>query len=166
MLCEKCGTRTVTTHVKTIVNGKLEEFSLCSQCAKDMGYGSLMNYFNLESVLGTLALNTKFQEDRIICPKCGATIDDIINTGKVGCENCYKVFASKLNPTIQRIHGTTTHRGKTPEKSALAVVKKNQEIAISKINPIEVKKLQLKNAIKEERFEDAIKLRDEIKEMS
>ena len=34
MMCQNCGQRTATTHIKTIINGQLTESHLCSQCAK------------------------------------------------------------------------------------------------------------------------------------
>ena len=38
MLCKNCGKNPATTHIKTIVNGKLTEYDLCSECAREMGY--------------------------------------------------------------------------------------------------------------------------------
>ena len=40
MLCQNCGKNPATTHIKTIVNGKLTEYDLCSECAREMGYNN------------------------------------------------------------------------------------------------------------------------------
>ena len=55
MLCQACGKNTATTHVKTIVNGELAEYSLCAECAQKMGYGNLLSNFgfNFGSLLGS-----------------------------------------------------------------------------------------------------------------
>ena len=43
MLCQACGKRPATTHVKTIINGELSEYSLCAECAQKMGYDNFMS---------------------------------------------------------------------------------------------------------------------------
>ena len=40
MLCQSCEKKQATTHIKTIVNGELKEYRLCSDCAKKYGYTS------------------------------------------------------------------------------------------------------------------------------
>lgn len=163
MLCQKCGKNQATTHIKAVANGKLVEYMLCSDCAREMGYGNLLSHFSFGNILESFFDDIHADSER--CPACGATFEDITHSGKVGCSKCYEVFYQKLYPTIQRIHGTTVHKGKTPGKSALVVPAQKKEIAVSAVSPIEQKKLQLKNAIAEQRFEDAAKLRDEIREL-
>ena len=163
MLCQKCNKNEANTHIKTVINGKLTEYALCSTCAKEMGYSNFLTNLDFHSLLGGLFENLTLSDTTEKCPKCGATFDDIISTGKIGCAECYQYFDTKLKPTIQRIHGTTEHKGKSPGKSALSIPEKRTEIAISSSSVVEQKKLQLRNAIEEQRFEDAAKLRDEIK---
>ncbi len=165
MLCQKCNKNQANTHIKTIINGKLSEYALCNDCAKEMGYSNFLSGFDFHDLLGGLFDNFSLRDSTEKCPKCGSTFDDIISTGKIGCAKCYSVFHDKLKPTIQRIHGTTEHKGKTPEKSALSISEKRTEITISRSGEIEQKKLLLKNAIDEQRFEDAAKIRDEIKSL-
>ena len=45
MICQACGKRNATTHVKTVVNGDLCEYSLCGECARKLGYGNLFAEF-------------------------------------------------------------------------------------------------------------------------
>ena len=52
MLCQACGKKTATTHVKTIVNGKLTEYHLCPDCAKQKGYNNLFSGWSMD--LGNL----------------------------------------------------------------------------------------------------------------
>ena len=55
MLCQSCGKRQATTHVKTIINGELKEYELCSECANKMGYGSFFGNmgFDLDKLFGS-----------------------------------------------------------------------------------------------------------------
>lgn len=163
MLCQKCGKNQANTRVKTIVNGKLTEYSLCGECAAEMGYGSFISHLNFGNILGSFFDDFKGVGDVERCPECGASFDEIMHSGNVGCGKCYQIFYNRLLPTIQRIHGTTAHKGKAPGKSALAIPEQKKQITVSPIEPLEAKKLQLKSAIEEQRFEDAAKLRDEIK---
>ena len=42
MKCQKCGKNNADTHVKRVINGEFEEYHLCSECAKDMGYTTVL----------------------------------------------------------------------------------------------------------------------------
>ena len=54
MLCQNCGKNPATTHIKTIVNGKLTEYDLCSECAREMGYNNFFKEmdFGFGNLLG------------------------------------------------------------------------------------------------------------------
>lgn len=163
MICQKCKNKTATTYVKKTVNGKLTELALCSECAEEMGYSTSL--FTFDNLLGSLLGNTVKDPFTKRCPKCGSSFEDISRSGKVGCKACYEVFEDKIIPLVQRIHGTTVHKGKTPGRSALTVQLPKTAIKVTETPLIDQKRLQLKNAIAEQRFEDAALLRDEIKEM-
>ena len=57
MLCQSCGKKTATTHIKTIVNGKLTEYHLCPDCAKQKGYGNIFSSWGMDfgNLLGDLS---------------------------------------------------------------------------------------------------------------
>ncbi|MEE1318683.1 MAG: UvrB/UvrC motif-containing protein [Ruminococcus sp.] len=166
MKCQKCGSNNATTHVKTIINGELREYDLCSECARKMGYtnvfGDMENEFSnfLGSFFGNV-LPARTQATR--CEFCGSTYSDIAKSGHVGCAKCYEIFADELYPSIRRIHGNTTHCGKN---SSVAEKSKQTKTKVeTKEEKIRKLKVQLENAIKEQNFELAAELRDKIKEM-
>ncbi len=168
MICQACGKRTATTHIKTVVNGKLTEYHLCSECAAEKGYGSLFSGWGADfgSMLGGLMGGGRRREEQVLrCGKCGSTFDEISRTGKIGCAECYKTFRSRLLPVIQRIHGSARHTGKTPGSSALRIADSQTGIMPVQESPLEEKKRLLKKAIEAQEFEQAAILRDEIKEM-
>lgn len=168
MICQVCGKKTATTHIKTVVNGKLTEYHLCADCAREKGYGSIFSSWNLDfgSLLGGLIGTSRPEEKVTRCEKCGASFAEIAKSGKVGCAHCYQTFRRQLIPVIQRIHGTTRHKGKTPVSSALRLTENNSQLAEVKESPLEEKKRQLQKAIEAQEFERAAVLRDEIKEMT
>ena len=102
------------------------------------------------------------------------TYEDFTNTGKFGCENCYQVFSTKIDPILKNIHSGNRHVGrkaKLSDRSKKISIKKDmfkkEENKPDKkdegSNQLEKLKQDLKIAIKEERYEDAAKIRDQIK---
>lgn len=168
MKCQKCGKKEADTHIKRVVNGKYEEYDLCSDCAHELGYTNMFsdiakdfaNDFNtlLGSFFGN-ALPARTQATR--CEVCNTGYADIARTGMMGCANCYKVFADQLMPTIRRVHGNTVHCGKK-SKTATQNAEKTNDTKTDKISKL---KKQLEEAVKEQEFEKAAKLRDEIKNL-
>lgn len=158
MLCEKCGKNKATTHIKSVVNGVTREYNLCSHCAAESGYGSFGQggfASMLASMLGESHIGSIGKEKT--CPVCGSSFSDIAHSGKMGCAECYKTFGNELMPYLKRVHGSTKHVGKVPNNAPLAVVPKE--------STVDALKLQLSRAVAEERYEDAAKLRDKIREM-
>ncbi len=161
MLCQNCGKYEATTHVKRIVNGESAEAHLCSDCAKALGYNDVFGGFG--NTFGDL-LGSFFGEPQVSaissrtirCEKCGNTFNDIVNSGKIGCADCYTTFYDKLLPSLQRIHGKTRHEGKNP-----TIIKAE----VTNVNPIEDLEEQLRIAIDEQNFEKAAQLRDKINEL-
>ena len=169
MKCQKCGKNEANTHVKRVINGEFEEYHLCSECAKDMGYSNMFSDFStsftddFNSLFGSFfenALPARTQATR--CETCGTSYNDIARTGMMGCANCYDVFADRILPTIRRIHGNTTHMGKnSPSYKKIEFEEKPDEVKDDELNKL---KDELETAIKNQEFEKAAVLRDKIKE--
>ena len=84
----------------------------------------------------------------------------------VGCADCYDTFFDMLLPSIRRIHGNTTHCGK---KSVAGIeyteTPDNAEEKPQPKDKLSDLKARLDEAVKIQNFEEAAKLRDEIKAM-
>jgi len=174
MICQHCGQRTATTHIKTVINGQLTETYLCSQCAKKQGYGHMLGEWNgFGSLLGGLLGQAASTEEKR-CPGCGSSFRQISKSGQIGCAECYHTFRAQLIPVIERIHGSARHKGKAPGGSALRVPDQNRQLAnvegqktqeAQPTSAIDEKKKLLQKAIETQNFEQAAVLRDQIKEM-
>lgn len=163
MKCQKCGKENANTHVKTIINGDYKEYILCADCAKEMGYNNVFTNMEQEfsSLLGSFFGNTlpaRSQATR--CPSCGSTYYDIADSGKVGCAQCYSTFYDLLLPSIRRIHGNTAHCGK---KSVAGI--EYTQTPDKEPDRITLLKDRLDKAVKEQNFEEAAEIRDEIKKL-
>ena len=175
MLCERCKKNEATVFYRESVNGKERSLSLCAECAGEAKKkGEIEDVFKKDNFFGNGFFDDAFSDaDKLFgslfgvrelpgrtkekvkkCPLCGSTFSDLVNSGKAGCPECYRTFSEELSPTISRIHGTTSHVGGAP-----AAYKKDRE----KKEKIRTLEAELKAAVKEEEFEKAAKLRDELR---
>lgn len=175
MLCQNCGKHEANIRYTQIVNGVKKEIALCSNCAKEIGINGMdMPEFpiNFNSFLGDFfndyvenALLPNYQGTTIKCRKCGTTYEDFINTGMFGCSECYDTFSNPIDSLLKNLHGSSKHSGrgmnsKNEEIKVEEAIKKQPE---PKDEKVDLKK-ELEKAIKEERYEDAAKIRDQLKE--
>lgn len=159
MKCEKCGKYEATTHIRSVINGVVREYNLCSECAAGEGYGNVGHNSlagMLASMFGDFA-PTGIMSSTLKCSVCGATFSDIAKSGKVGCAECYNTFRSDLLPYLKRVHGSTKHSGKVPLSNHMTVVK-NEETP-------ESLRMELNRLVSEEKYEQAAVIRDKIKKL-
>jgi len=89
----------------------------------------------------------------IVCPKCGWTLTQLMEKARLGCPECYETFKEFIAPTLGKYHAGSQHVGKKPKKLSEIMPLENQIASLEE---------KLKNAISEERYEDATVLRDQI----
>ena len=186
MLCDNCGKKSANVRYSENINGRKRELNLCEECSKKLGIGQMdfnmpidfSSFFGgvLEDFATPEFIPMLKELKTLRCDRCGYTFEDIANTGRLGCEDCYEVFEDRLNPIIKRIQGADHHVGRIGKiidnKIDSKMESKNEqkdkrEEKITKSEVSEIEKLQkdLKLAIQEERYEDAAKIRDDIKKL-
>lgn len=176
MMCDNCGKKEATVRYSENINGRKKELNLCNECSQKLG----INEMSFNMPIGISDFFGGFFEDMVSnefspllnevkllkCNNCGFTFEDIINTGKFGCGNCYETFESRIAPLMREIQGSNKHEGRLQRnnntKNINAITNKKEDKNQKIIDEIETLKEDLKNAIKEERYEDAAKIRDEI----
>ena len=171
MLCEKCKKRTATVFYNENINGKVRSYSLCGDCAAKLREKGdlqditsiLENYTEPFSLLhdnifgGFFGIPTgKSLSSAKKCPSCGCTYAEFEKTGKVGCSVCYDIFSQELSRMIQSVHGTTSHVGGVPAKHR---ARRAREDKLEELNK------GLQAAIEAENYENAAKIRDEIRQL-
>lgn len=158
MLCQKCKQREATRHIRSVVDGVVNDSYLCEKCAESLKVADI--YGNeIFKILSSLIKSTKEEADTPRCDCCGISFNEISRTGRVGCARCYKFFEKQLRPAIAKIHGTTTHAGKVPKRPE----NNTEDTADTEKSRIEELKMRLKTAVENEEYEKAALLRDEIK---
>ncbi|HHU32780.1 MAG: UvrB/UvrC motif-containing protein [Zhaonellaceae bacterium] len=166
MLCEECGVRPASVHITKIVNNKKSQLNLCEKCASQYQHhlGSYFEpNFSLNKFLANLLnYDTGFYKDApsfqnlTKCPQCGQSYSQFAQSGKLGCEKCYEIFGEHLGPLLKRVHGSQTHKGKYPRRTG-GLIKLRREL--------EKLKIHLNELVVREEFEEAAKVRDEIREL-
>ena len=165
MLCDICQKNEATIHIQEIVGGQKKSMHLCSSCAaaKQQSAGLELGPFNLAGLLYKLSGNDPAGEklsgnngnaEQLVCDVCSWDEQHLKATGKLGCENCYKVFAPILNEAIKNMHRGSSHVGKQPAG-------KGQELALLHRQLADLQK-QLQHSVEMEDYENAAVLRDKI----
>ena len=177
MYCENCGKNYANVRYTQIINGNKKEMFLCDECSKILGLGSFNMQMDFSTFLGDFLED--FEEENIIpqlinkkeleCERCKYTFEQFINTGRFGCPECYSTFEEKISPLLKRIQGADRHVGRLgnieenynrKEETEGETIKET-----AKLGQINELKKELRLAIKEEKYEEAAKIRDKIKEL-
>ncbi len=171
MLCEKCKKRTATVFYNENMNGQARSYSLCGECAAKLREAgdlrdvtsmidsfadpfSILHNDLFGGLFGLPLIKSPHAEKK--CPTCGAGYQEITDSGKVGCPDCYTTFRQELSGLIQSVHGTTTHTGAVPSRHR---AKKARDEELRRL------KNELQDAVAKEDYERAAALRDEVRRM-
>lgn len=152
-ICQKPEVNVVITTIDK--DGQFLELALCKECATKKGVGEIKKVkLTAHEILAELQEKISDEDHNLICINCGLSYADFRSHGRLGCEQCYVSFALKLEPIIKRIHGTTSHTGKTITNTKKKITDR-----------YEIKKLRtvLQSAITKEDYEKAAKIRDRIR---
>ncbi len=161
--CQRCN-KPATVHLTEITQGTRIEVHLCDQCAAESGYiqqahlplGEMLNEFLQSAALVS-------DKTTLRCPDCGMTWQEFKDTGLLGCAKYYDSFANHLSGVIENAQrGATHHTGKAP---TLTPETSNDAASAIKLRQAEIKRLrrELAKAVAHESYEDAARLRDQIK---
>ena len=167
MRCELCEENQASVYVTDLIpaadtaHGELGEVTLrhmCSSCAADLNLPHGQVPGDNKAMLFKLLQKTAEASKKPVGPacKCGMTLHELRAQGRLGCQDCYEVFRPHLVPLFMRMHQATEHTGRAPGTDA-------KEIELS----VRIEKLRerMNVAIREEDYEDAAKLRDELTDL-
>ncbi|MCX5702652.1 MAG: UvrB/UvrC motif-containing protein [Candidatus Omnitrophica bacterium] len=159
MLCDVCGKNTATVHLTEIIDEQMNELHLCEECARQKST-QMESQFGLSDLLAGLAdfekPAKKLETVSLKCENCGLTYNEFKKIGRLGCGECYSAFKKYLVPLLKKIHGSGQHLGTSPVRGT-KILRKKIDLTTLRNN--------LKKAIETEAFEEAAKIRDQIKEL-
>lgn len=143
--CQNCKVNKSEIRCVLVIDGKPTEKYLCKECARKAGIEEQQK------------MNRKRTRDFVVsgkkkdpvCKECKTSFSQFLKTGLLGCPKCYDSFGTSLRDILKGIHSVSYHRGRGPGDE------KTMDIAQLK--------WKLSEAVQEEDFELAARLRDEIK---
>jgi len=177
MECTFCPGREATCHLTKIINGKVIEVHVCENCIPQIKDQNLVD-FDIWEAVSKLAKEKGIPDpsqaaelpepqsisaksfmmspprtvsDIMACKVCGFTNEDLRKTGRLGCSECYAVFAETLTEVFSDCQKGSQHLGKVP----------------SSMRGLRRQRLEdlLDAAVTSERFEEAAVIRDQLKAM-
>jgi protein arginine kinase activator len=151
--CDYCDNQ-ATVHLTTIINNEVNKIDLCEDCAQQKGVSSNQG-ISLSDVF-TGATSDSGAASGLACKVCGFTHSDFRANGRFGCPACYKSFRPILQETLENMHPGTHHVGKVPNQLLERMDSRDRETELEEV---------LQQAIAEENYEEAAKIRDQLNEL-
>ena len=156
MLCDICKKNEATVHLTQIVDKKVLKVDLCEGCSKVKGLQESAGFSLADLQLGLGAGDEIATEAGTTCPVCGFSQADFKKTGRLGCSACWETFEQGLAGLLKAMHKSDRHVGKVPSKAAHTLVITEQIKELSE---------NLERAVREEKYEDAAHIRDQIRQL-
>ncbi len=167
MFCELCNKNPATVHVTEIPPQaagaksavQLVQKHVCEACAHSLELPNVHVVLNKGKFDIWKLLQQSAQKARagsLSCPQCGMSLAEFRSKGRLGCPKDYEVFRAHLEPLLLHVHNAKEHRGRLPGLDDAERVRRRQ---LSDL------RARLEAAIREEAYESAARLRDEIQEL-
>jgi len=175
MLCQNCQKNPAQVHVTDVLlpvpaatteahaesDGApgFREQHLCEACAETLNLPSMpstkKSTQEIWKLLQVAAQQTRSKKPGPACPQCGMTLDEFRKKGRLGCAKDYEVFQTHIVEILERVHSARRHVGRLPGGAHSSPVDERGRL-------VDLRR-ELETAIREEAYERAAHLRDEIK---
>ena len=166
MICPYCKKHEATIHYTEVINSQVKKIHICEECAKKKGINaelpfSFSDVFSalskgLEQISVSQAASPENTPEQVECPECSMQLQELLKQGRMGCAHCYDTFEDILKDILQNVQKSPSHIGKTPKKFIRSPDVKRR---------LAQREKALKQAVNEERYEDCVVLRDEIRKL-
>lgn len=194
MICQNCLKNAATVHVTEIATAtpapvealpkdalpdagaaaatdathQVSEQHLCEVCAQtlDLPHAPALQKAQLDiwKLLQITAKQTR-RKGGPTCGGCGLVLEEFRRKGRLGCPQCYDAFAAHLAEVFERVHGARQHVGRLPGTDAASAPAPADAVALEREKRLVDLRQKLETAIREEAYENAARLRDELKQL-
>lgn len=107
MLCEICHEQEVSFIITMSSDSSVREIRVCEECATRN---------DEHEIPGIPGIRRRTETLKRECPRCHFKYSE---SALLGCPTCYTEFREELTPVLNRIHGSTNHKGKTKVKQQI-----------------------------------------------
>ena len=147
MKCENCGKNEVTFVYRSNINGRITEKHLCAQCAEEQGYARRLTERRDRLMRGFF--DDSFFGDGFFAPVLGS---------RFFREDLFDDFFRDM-PALT----AAPERAEKPAEKQEALVEEKEQSRFARMRRLNALRLEMKKAVHREDFEQAAKLRDEIR---
>jgi len=150
MKCEHCGKNEVNFVYRSNMNGKIMEKHLCGQCAQELGYSREMSAYSrrmMDQFFGGSLLEDFFAPEHSLLGRMHRMLEDPFDD-----------FFAQM-PALQEGAKQPAAEEAVPREE---LVEKEEQSRFSYLRKMNALKQEMKRAVREENFERAAQLRDEI----
>ncbi|MBE6964034.1 MAG: hypothetical protein E7443_05510 [Ruminococcaceae bacterium] len=154
MKCEHCGKNEIAFVYRSNINGHVEERHLCGECAEKLGYSGHLEAQSRRMMRNLFAgslFDDRFMED-FFAPVTGAAA-----RRRWLLEDPFEDFFREM-PVLQ-----TAEKAAEQAPAQEELLEQAERDRFSRIRRLNALRLEQKKAVREENFERAAELRDEIK---
>ncbi|MDX2131210.1 MAG: UvrB/UvrC motif-containing protein [Planctomycetota bacterium] len=168
MKCDHCDNE-ATVHEVTVRNGVKVERHLCEAHAAEQGI-PVKGVPQIGEIIKqhVTAMSQAATTRGSACPSCRTTFGEFKQHGMLGCAACYAAFEAQLGPLIERAHeGAARHVGKKPRRASDGSedADRAQAELAERARRLARIRAELEDAVKEEQYERAARLRDELRRL-
>lgn len=166
MLCEQCFLRNALVHITNIRSGTMTTRHLCEECAAEepfslMNLGKIMRglVFVIEGPPETKQKTRPRLQKDLQCAQCNYRAADFQKTQRLGCPACYEVFKEFLD--LKDIK--PKEMPPLPLPPELSAPGPAEDTSKNPAGHWEELQSRLYRALKAENYEEAARLRDELR---
>lgn len=140
MICQICKQKQANAHyVQVVGSGEVVDLYICEDCAKKLIKSKKRSLKKENSINSSKSSSNVIGDIKLLfCTSCGKTLEHFITSNYKGCPDCLKCFKLHLG-TINKLFTESVN------KTSISELKE-----------------AMKQAIIEERYEDAASIRDQI----
>ncbi len=156
MICQRCKKSASTIRFTEVVDGQVIERNLCSECLSQIRREASGFSVNVPKPMRRVQSREPEPRDAAAqrhCEHCGTSLHHITETSSVGCASCYAAFGREIEAILEALHRGVAHRGKSLQSSGER---------LQRVEALQAKRALLRSVLKEENYEEAARLRDEI----
>ena len=168
-LCQSCGIRPAAVEFVQVTGSQKREVSLCRECAASHGLEIQLDAFQrlAQLLMHQMRPFSQSSEEwqalqKAVCGRCGLHFDEFVQTGLLGCPQCYTDFHDYLVPVLRRLHGVTRQTVENAHESDVSASPDSHESETHR-SRLEA---ELQIALLDENFEMAARIRDKLRNLS
>jgi protein arginine kinase activator len=169
-LCQSCGIRPAAVEFIQVTGNERREIALCRECAATHGVGMQLDAFQrlAQLLMHQMRPVSQVSEEwqtamTTTCSKCGLVFEQFVQTGLLGCPQCYTDFHDILMPVLRRLHGVVKQSPTEPGTPRPASEPQPMEETETSLR--ERLETELQRALDEENFERAALIRDQLRNL-